>query len=186
MSKKNRQSKNIKTKPGQKFVPKQVWNKKTGSLISMLVIVVALGAYLLFFKSPSEPKFVKQGEVTFFKSGTKAVIKKIDVEVANNPATRTQGLMYRSKMDELNGMLFIFESPDIHKFWMKNTIIPLDIAFVDTLGVIDTIYRKTEPFSERSLPSRRKVQFVVETNGGFSDKYNIKEGDLISFDVDKK
>lgn len=152
----------------------------------MLVLVIALGSYLLFFKKPSEPKFVKQGEVTFFKNGTKAVIKKIDVEVANNPTTRAQGLMYRSSMDESNGMLFIFESTDIHKFWMKNTLISLDITFIDSLGVIDTIYRKTEPLSERSLPSRRKVQFVVETNGGFSDRNNIKEGDLISFDVDKK
>lgn len=152
----------------------------------MLVLVIALGAYLLFFKNPSEPKFVKQGDVTFFKNGTKAVIKKIDVEVANDPTTRTVGLMNRSKMEESNGMLFIFEYPDIHKFWMKNTLIPLDITFVDSLGFIDTIYRKTEPLSERTLPSRRKVQFVVETNGGFSDKFNIKEGDLISFNVDKK
>ena len=152
----------------------------------MLVLVIALGAYLLFFKNPSEPKFVKQGEVTFFKNGSKAMIKKIDVEVANDPTTRTVGLMNRSKMEESNGKLFIFEYPDIHKIWMKNTLIPLDITFVDSLGVIDTIYRKAEPLSERTLPSRRKVQFVVETNGGFSDKFNIKEGDLISFDVDKK
>ncbi len=186
MSKKNRQNKNIKTNQGQKPPAKQAWSKKTAYIISMLVIVVALGAYLLFFKKPSEPQFVKQGEVTFYKSGTKEVLKKIDVEVDNNPTTRTVGLMNRSKMDELNGMLFIFESPDIHRFWMKNTIIPLDITFIDSLGVIDTIYRKTEPLSEKNLPSRRKVQFVVETNGGFSDRNNIKEGDLVAFNTDKK
>jgi uncharacterized membrane protein (UPF0127 family) len=93
--------------------------------------------------------------------------------------------MYRKEMDEDHGMLFIFEKPDTQSFWMKNTFIPLDIMFIDSAGVIDTIYRKTTPYSEKSLPSRRRVQFVVEVNGGWSDKFQVKEGDAIEFKVDK-
>lgn len=147
---------------------------------SLIFLGIAIIVYSLFFKS-DEPKFEKEGELSFLKGGVKSEIKKIDIEIANNPTERANGLMNRKSMDEFRGMLFIFEQPDIHRFWMKNTLIPLDIAFIDSTGVIDTIYRKTTPLSETALPSRRRVQFVVETNGGFSDKFGIKEGDLITF-----
>lgn len=54
-----------------------------------------------------------------------------DVEVAKTPQERQQGLMYRESMFELSGMLFVFESSDIHNFWMKNTLIPLDMVWID-------------------------------------------------------
>jgi len=158
------------------------FNKK---IIILLFIFIALVIYFLFLKKPTEPQFVKEGEVTFLKNGTKQVVKRIDVEVANNPTERSQGMMYRSQMDDDKGMLFIFDHSDSQSFWMKNTILPLDIMFIDSEGVIDTIYRKTTPYSERSLPSRRKVQFVVEVNGGWSDKNGVKESDLIEFKVDR-
>ena len=168
----------------KKLVKKSFWNQRNIIIISV-VITALVTSYFLFFKKPSEPQFVKQGEVTFLKKNTKQLVKKIDVEVANKPKERSQGLMYRSHMDEDNGMLFIFDRPDKESFWMKNTIISLDIMFIDSVGIIDTIYRKTTPYSERSLPSRRKVQFVVEVNGGWSDKNGVKENDLIEFKVDK-
>lgn len=94
--------------------------------------------------------------------------------------------MYRSEMDEGNGMFFIYEKMDMQSFWMKNTKIPLDILFIDNKGVINTIHKMTTPYSERSLPSKQKSQFVVEVNGGFCDRNGIQEGDLIEYMLEAK
>jgi uncharacterized membrane protein (UPF0127 family) len=169
-----------KNKPGSGA--RLFWTPRNIVIVVLAVIIVS-GLVYNFFLRRSEPRFVKQGEVIFMHSGTKSEIKKIDVEVAATPAAQTQGLMFRSHMDDSQGMLFIFPVSEKHAFWMKNTLIPLDIIFIDSQGQIDTVYRNTVPLSERSLPSRRNVQFVVEVNGGFCDKYGIKERDLISYQV---
>ncbi len=160
------------------------WSKRNIVLLIILTAALII-VYFEFLKKPSEPQFLKEGNVTFLKKEGKQFIKMIDVEVANTYSERMQGMMYRTHMDGDKGMLFIFEEPEHKSFWMKNTILPLDIMFIDSAGVIDTIYRKTIPYSEKSLPSRRRVQFVVEVNGGWSDKNGVKESDLIEFKVDK-
>ena len=178
-------SKKKKGKLNKPVKNKTFWTRQNIILLCF-VIVLATAAIYYFLIRKTEPQFVKGGEVTFIKSRTNEKVKRIDVEVANTPATRDQGLMYRSHMADSLGMLFIFPDESREAFWMKNTILPLDIMFVDSKGVIDTIYRHTVPFDTSSLPSRRKVQFVVEVNAGFSDKYGIREGDLISFNTIKK
>lgn len=181
---KKKKEKLSNTKPkNKKQVKSSFWNKRN-IIFAVIFVSVFTAVYFLFLKKSKEPQFVKEGEVTFLKKD-KQFAKRIDVEVAKIPQRRSLGLMYRTHMDEDKGMLFIFDRPDKQSFWMKNTIIPLDIMFIDSVGVIDTIYRRTTPYSERSLPSRRKVQFVVEVNGGWSDKNNITESDLIEFKVDK-
>ena len=170
-------------------------NKKNGSakavkpikyrnivIVALVVIASCVLVYNLYIRK-GEPQFVKQGEVSFLHSGNNAEIKKIDVEVASTPQTQTTGLMYRKHMEDTQGMLFLFPESTKHAFWMKNTLMPLDIIFIEPQGQIDTIYRNTTPLSERSLPSRKNVQFVVEVNAGFCDKNQIKEGDLISYKV---
>lgn len=155
--------------------------------IAVLAIVLIVAVYFLFIrKKSSEPEWVREGEVTFLNSASRNTLAKIEIEAATNPTERQQGLMYRSHMDEDKGMLFIFDHEDMQSFWMKNTIIPLDIIFIDSKGVINTIHRKTSPFSEKSLPSKGKSQFVVEVNGGFCQRHNINEGDLIEYKLDKK
>jgi len=169
----------------KKQAKKANWFKRNYVYV-LIITALIIAVYFLFIKKPSAFQFKKEGEVTFFKKEKKQKVMEIDVEVAKTHNKRMQGLMYRTEMDEDNGMLFIFEKPDMQSFWMKNTILPLDIIFIDSVGVIDTIYRKTTPYSERSLPSRRRVQFVVEVNGGWSDKNGVKEGDVIEFKVDSK
>jgi len=176
---------NKKKVKNKKQVKQSFRNQRNIIIISILIIALVAIYFLFFRKKSTGPQFVKEGEVTFLKKDSMQFVKKIDVEVAKTPPRRSQGLMYRSSMDEDNGMLFIFDRPDKESFWMKNTIITLDIMFIDSVGVIDTIYRKTTPFSEHSLPARRKVQFVVEVNGGWADKNGVKESDLIEFKVDK-
>lgn len=133
-------------------------------------------------KNIKEPQFRKEGELEFLSNDGKNVITKIDIELAENDDERMQGLMYRKSMDEARGMLFIFEAERDESFWMRNTIMSLDIIYVNAHREIVKIYKKTTPFSENSLPSGKPVQYVVEVNAGFTDKYGIKEGDKIKFE----
>ncbi len=134
-------------------------------------------------KNVPEPQFKKEGELEFISAdGKNSVIKKIDIELALDDSERTQGLMYRKSMDDGKGMLFIFDREEMQSFWMKNTIIPLDIMYVNSDFKIVKIFKNTVPFSEISLPSDRPAIYVVEVAGGFSDRYKIKEGDKIKFE----
>lgn len=132
-----------------------------------------------------EPPFKKEGDLTFLKKDGKEV-KKIDIEIADNGPERQQGLMWRKSMPENEGMLFIFPEMDQQAFWMKNTIIPLDIIYVNDKKEITKIYKNTTPYSEKSMPSEGNAIYVVETIAGFCDKFGITEGDKISFNSDLK
>jgi len=129
-------------------------------------------AYLTAFK--------KQGEV-FFQDSLKNLIKKVDVEIADSDAARHLGLMFREGMQEGEGMLFIFPKEEVQSFYMKNTVLPLDIIFVNASKKIVKIHSNTEPFSEKSLPSVKPALYVVEVNAGFTTKFGIKEGSQIDW-----
>ncbi|MCC6866685.1 MAG: DUF192 domain-containing protein [Ignavibacteria bacterium] len=162
------------------------WNQR--NIIILIASAIVLIAVYFFFinKSSNEPQWVKEGELTILKASDRNRLAHIEIEVASNPTERQQGLMYRSHMDEDKGMLFIFDREEMQAFWMKNTIIPLDIIFISSKGVINTIHSQTTPFSEKSLPSKIKSQFVLEVNGGFCQRHGIKEGDLIEYKLDHK
>lgn len=125
------------------------------------------------------PVFVKEGEVRFWRGQNEIV--KIDVEIAATESERAQGLMYRPSMPDSVGMLFIFEWSAPQAFWMKNTIISLDIIYVDENKKIVSISKNAVPYSEESLPSAGNAQYVVEVVAGFTDKHGIMAGDRITF-----
>lgn len=127
-----------------------------------------------------EPPFKKEGELSFLKKDGKESVK-IDIEVADTGSERQQGLMWRKSMPETEGMLFVFPEMDMQAFWMKNTIMPLDIIYVDDKKEIVKIYKNTTPYSEKSLPSEKKAIYVVETVAGFCDKFGIAAGDKINY-----
>ncbi len=125
------------------------------------------------------PTFIKEGEVTFLENGRK--VSKIDVEIAENEAERSRGLMYRPYMPDSVGMLFIFQEAKPQAFWMRNTHIPLDIIYVGPDKKIVSIQKNARPYSDESLTSYGDVQYVVEVNAGYADRYGIGAGDSISF-----
>lgn len=125
--------------------------------------------------------FKKEGTLTFFDEASTQVIKTIDIEIADSEQRIQQGLMYRPDMPDTEGMLFIFPDVAPRSFWMKNTLVSLDIIFADNFNQIVSIQEKTTPKSERSLPSGKPAQFVIEVVGGFCEKYDLKAGDRFTF-----
>lgn len=124
--------------------------------------------------------FTKEGELTFITKDGK-FISQIDIEIAEDDQSRGQGLMYRYKMAETQGMLFIFPSETRQSFWMRNTPLSLDMIFVNKNNEIVTIHKNTEPFKEISYPSTAPAIYVIEVNAGYTDKHGIDEGDKITW-----
>jgi uncharacterized protein len=125
-------------------------------------------------------KFNKQGELSF-QSYNGDYISNLDVEFADNDFERGQGLMYRTEMGENQGMLFIFPYEESQSFFMKNTIISLDMIFINSNLEIVTIHKNTIPYSLESSASTAPAQFVLETIAGYTEKYNINVGDKVIF-----
>jgi uncharacterized membrane protein (UPF0127 family) len=89
--------------------------------------------------------------------------------------------MFRENMNENQGMFFIFQQEEPQSFYMKNTIMPLDIIFVNSKKQIVKIHTHTTPLSEASLPSGKPSVYVVEVIAGYTDKFGIKEGSYIEW-----
>lgn len=178
-------------------VTRKAGNYIKHSLIAIIVIAAAFSVYSLLiekeesrvFNRPEkekageseEPRFTRHGELDFFKRNGKESLAKIDIEIAVTPEARARGMMYRKSNRENRGMLFIFPYSDLQSFWMLNTYIPLDIIFVNEDKEIVKIHRKAAPGSTEFLPSGEMSLYAVEVNGGFTEKFNISEGDRIAF-----
>ncbi|MCS7258553.1 MAG: DUF192 domain-containing protein [candidate division WOR-3 bacterium] len=105
--------------------------------------------------------------------------KKIQVEVADTPEKRFYGLMDREFLGENEGMLFVFETSGIYSFWMKNTKIPLSIAFITDNGIITEIYEMI-PYEEKiSYKPSTPVRYALEMNRGWFFRNGIKAGDVV-------
>jgi uncharacterized membrane protein (UPF0127 family) len=104
---------------------------------------------------------------------------RFNVEVVDTPESRAQGLMFRTELADDAGMLFDFKEEREVSFWMQNTLIPLDMIFVGTDGIIDTIHVNARPQDPTSIPSEVPVQFVLEIPGGRSVEIGLKPGDVM-------
>ncbi len=106
----------------------------------------------------------------------------VTVEVARTDEELTRGLMYRERLAPDAGMLFVFDASEDHTFWMKNTLIPLDMIFVDEGGRIVGVVERATPqtLSPRSVgaPSR----YVLEVNGGWAAAHGVRAGDRVKFE----
>ncbi len=101
------------------------------------------------------------------------------VEVALTPKEHAAGLMFRREMADDHGMLFVFAAPRYGSFWMKNTILPLDIIFVAEDGTVDSI-GKGVPLSEAPVNSIGLIRYVLELKAGMAQRTGIKRGTRLS------
>ena len=158
--------------------------------VTVALVLVALAAIALllprFFSNesnrvqeieitPQDIDFTRDGELSIFKNDS--LIQTIEVEFAKNDEERALGLMYRSSMDEHQGMWFIFPEEAPRSFYMRNTEIPLDIIYLDKDKKVVSIAKNARPYDETSLPSEKPAMYVLEINGGLSDKWGIEKGD---------
>lgn len=101
------------------------------------------------------------------------------IELARTEDEREIGLMNRASMEPDHGMLFDFGGDQIVNMWMKDTLIPLDMLFIDRTGRIAGIEARTVPLSETVIASPGKVRAVLELNGGTAERLHIAVGDLV-------
>jgi len=154
-------------------------------IVTLLLVIALLGFFIVNNFIPNEPEveyytFTKEGELTFTDSlGT--LKSKIDIEIADNVYERSLGLMNRKEMNENQGMLFIFPESEYQSFWMRNTLISLDMIFVNDKKEIVTIHKNTKILSDQSYPASKLALYVVEVLAGYTDKHDIKIGDKIDW-----
>jgi len=106
--------------------------------------------------------------------------KEIWVEIVRTPEERARGLMGRKHLAEDEGMLFIFEKEDYHSFWMKDTLLPLSIAFIDRGGKILKI-ADMEPLTLDSHPPPKPILYALEMRKGWFSANGIQGGDILKF-----
>lgn len=151
------------------------------SLLGLLASVLLLmGAGQ---SSPTHAATLRQEplEVTTAKGTTKFM-----VEIADTEETRNRGLMYRKSLAPDKGMLFDFKTPREAAFWMRNTLIPLDIIFITQDGRILTIARNAVPHSEVPIPSGGVIRGVLELAGGRAAQLGIYPGDRVKHRIFKR
>ena len=105
-----------------------------------------------------------------------------NVELASTPEKRADGLMFRDHLGENEGMLFIFEEESQNFFWMKNTLIALDIIWIDSSGEIVSLYKNAQPCGQECslVGPSMDTRYVLEVNGGTSDRLGLVEGDKVT------
>jgi uncharacterized membrane protein (UPF0127 family) len=153
------------------------------------IILVGVGVYLIqdrynIFKfESSQPKTeqVEQRTVRVEKVNGESI--PIEVEVADTESERSKGLMDRETMEANKGMLFIFENDSFSGFWMKNTLISLDMIFIDNDEKIVYIEHEAQPCEEdpcRVYSPGVTYRYVVEVNGGWVERNSVKIGDTVN------
>jgi len=105
--------------------------------------------------------------------------KCFQVEIAKTQAEREKGLMFRENLDEDKAMLFIFENSGIYSFWMKNTLLPLDIIWVNENKEVMFIKENAQPLNETFIIPNQSAIYVLELNAGIVNKFNISIGNPV-------
>lgn len=108
-------------------------------------------------------------------------VHRFTAEVAQSAAEQEQGLMHRRSLGPDRAMIFPYQRPQNASFWMKNTLIPLDIIFIRPDGTIARIAERTEPMSLEPIPSLEPISAVLEIAGGRAEALGIAAGDRVSW-----
>lgn len=110
---------------------------------------------------------------------------RVTVEIADTPELRQRGLMFREHLGPNEGMVFVFDEPGFYPFWMKNTLIPLDMIWVDEQFRVVHVAASVPPCKADPCPSyphEGKAKYVVEVVSGFARRHHVKVGDRLVFE----
>ena len=136
------------------------------AILSVLIVLVALAPALALDRTTVE-------------IASKTGVHVFTVEIADTEQSRERGLMFRKELPPGRGMLFDFHRERQVGFWMKNTLIPLDMIFIDGRGRIVSIEQDAKPMSEDVIMSGGQVRAVLEVDGGTARRLGIAPGDRV-------
>lgn len=146
---------------------------RKGILVGIIVavlLVALLSAYLI--STDPETVLITTADATEIA---------LDVEIADEPSEQARGLMFRESLDSDAGMLFVFPDERRRTFWMRDTSIPLSIAYIGADGTIIDI-QDLQPLDETPVPSSGPAKYALEVNQGFFDERGIAVGDTVSLE----
>ena len=147
-------------------------------IVAVVILVCLFFYYAQISLSPNSQQY---------SSGSVCIMENcFQVELAKTEAQREKGLMYEKELDKDRGMLFIFDKEGIYPFWMKNTLISLDMLWIDNSNKVVFINQNTEPCKSLFCPSvvpLVKANYVLEINAGISKNLGIKIGDIIELNI---
>jgi uncharacterized membrane protein (UPF0127 family) len=152
-----------------------------GKRIHVCFLCFLVAACLISLQDPAAA--AEPSTVTNPASFKKIIVGKtpLRVEVAVTLEKQERGLMFRQSMPENEGMLFVYKEPQEMSFWMRNTFIPLDIAFVDADGIILNIHQAKPLDDSIHYRSAGAAKYVIETNQGWFSRNGIRPGDKVTF-----
>ena len=146
----------------------------TGPARHAPALILAIGSIL--FAAGCQPKGADTAPFGLKTVELKILNANLNAEVADSPQASENGLMFRDSLPEDHGMLFVFEQPKTASFWMRNTKIPLSIAYIDSMGKILEI-KSLKPLDETAVPSvSDRVAFALEVNQGWFGRHGISPG----------
>jgi uncharacterized membrane protein (UPF0127 family) len=125
-------------------------------------------------KDPEERPELRRAPLRFKEANAR-----IQAEVAEKDPHRLRGLMYSTALGEDEGMLFVFERRSVHRFWMKNTCLPLDMLFVDEDGLIVGIEENVPTLNTRNYQVPCPSLYVIEVNAGWCRRHGVKAGQYV-------
>ncbi len=154
--------------------------------ITLFLLIILAGLSIIefsFFKKP-----LKTASICFEDASTDQTKGCFQIELAENIFQQEKGLMYRTSLDKDKGMLFIFDKEVDYPFWMKNTLIPLDMIWIDQNSKIVFIKENAEPCLPAeaggsgdcpAIDPGKNAKYVLEINGGLAKEINLKVGDYV-------
>ncbi len=166
-------------------------------IIDLVILLVIIGGIIFFLRyndflfsfqdknksrEQTNTAAMKQGKVIFYDEENRRNLE-IFVELAESEYDQSKGLMFRNEFSENQGMMFIYPDEELRYFWMKNTPVALDLIFVDKTMHIRHIHKNAQPFSEKLIASVEAAMYVVEVHAGVCDRYDIKKGQRISWEI---
>ncbi len=147
--------------------------KKTYFIFKCCIIAVCM-----LFQSSSlfySKGFCQNEQLIIFDTQGKETCR-FSVELATTRKEQARGLMFRKTLDDRTGMFFIFDGEELRHFWMRNTLIPLDMIFIDSNFMVVDIYKDAKPLDEKVISSRKPARYVLEIKAGKAGKCRIRNG----------
>ncbi|MBR1778209.1 MAG: DUF192 domain-containing protein [Alphaproteobacteria bacterium] len=147
-----------------------------------LLFLVILAASCLPDKAESQKAQIafNREKIQIISQNQRRLPVELMVEIADTNQKRMHGLMYRTELADDAGMLFLFPSSRRISMWMANTVLSLDMLFIDENGEIKEIIENTVPFSHDEIRSQKSVVSVLEIKAGLSRHYDLRPGDVVA------